>query len=231
MISPILTRQKKSKLAALAIAAAAISLSPLLSASNITLTSLSGQPRFVSTAGDRLPIGSMVRIGFFSNLEDDRPTVQTATVPTVENLLSEIGTQASTAGSGNNSDGNGSAINDPFGSRGDVSVQVQNVNVAAPYAPATYTDGGGNSHDTQWAAIVYNHPDPANATEFGIFTSTVWLVPPSSLDAATLATGDIIEALRGFIAGGALHLEPIPEPSGISLIAASVAIVILKRRR
>lgn len=219
--TPILTRQEKPKLAALAVAAAAISLSPLVPASNMTLTSRSGQPQFVSTAGNPLPGGPMVRIGCFENLEDAGVTIQpaTATLPTVENLLSEIGTRVAAAGSGDNSDGMRSASNDPSGVRGDVPVQT-----------ATYTDGGWNMHDTQWTVVVYNDPDPANATEFGVFASVDMLAPPSSPDTETLATQDNLEALRRLIDSGELHLEPIPEPSGISLIMISLAIVIPRRR-
>lgn len=172
-------------------------------AGTVTLSSVGGS-KFASKSGTLLPSGCAVRLGFFNlatetrnqtvSSEADYAQLAASFNPLAEGIIG-AGSSAQAAGSGTMLRQNN------FPAAGDIFGSVSNIS-ASYVAP-----------DTQLYVWVFNHTDPNQATEWGIFTASTWVAPPA-LGNSTLSTAVSMTALQGSIAAGQLRLIDLPATFG-----------------
>lgn len=172
-------------------------------AGTITISSVGGA-KFATKSGNLLPAGCAVRVGAFLLPEATRDAVLTSQgdyawlksvfTPLAEGLIG-AGTTTQMAGSGTVLRAN------EFPAAGEIFGSIENINPA--YMPP----------GTRLYVWVFNHADPDQATEWGLFTSTQWVAPPA-LGNTTLTTTSVVAALQGESAGGKLKLIDVPATYG-----------------
>lgn len=174
-----------------------------LKAGSLTISSVGGT-KFATKNGQLLTQGCTVRIGSF-NLPDstrnlilpeqgDYAQLKSVFKPLAEGLIG--------AGSAAQASGSGSYIRaNSFPAAGDVFGSV--ANFSASYMPT----------GTQLYLWVFNHTDPDQATQWGLFTADDWLAP-SPLGNRTLSTTGSVQALQGSATGGQLRLIDVPATYG-----------------
>lgn len=177
--------------------------SQALQAGTVTLSSVGGT-KFASKSGTLLPSGCAVRLGFFNlaaetrnqtvSSESDYAQLAASFNPLAEGIIG-AGSSSQTAGSGTVLRQNN------FPDAGDIFGSVSNIS-------ASYLAPG-----TQLYVWVFNHVDPNQATQWGIFTASTWVAPPA-LGNSTLSTTASMVALQGTLASGQLRLIDLPATFG-----------------
>jgi len=101
--------------------------------------------------------------------------------------------------------------------------------------------GFGSGSGTQLYLWVFNASDPANATEWGIFTGPLFATPAvdfapalvlgSGIMTVTVGATTVTDGIvRGSSAVGGFALAPIPEPSSAILMLTALTLVFRRRR-
>ena len=173
------------------------------SAGTLTLSSVGGS-RFATKTGSLISTGCAVRLGTFElpaasrdavlNSQGDYAWLKSVFKPLAEGLIG-AGSAAQASGSGSVLRANGfPAAGDLFGSISDID-------------PAYLTT------DTQLYVWVFNHSNPDQATQWGLFTAAEWTAPPA-LGNRTLSTAASVQALQGTAISGQLRLIDVPSTYG-----------------
>lgn len=175
----------------------AVTMAVTARAGSVTLSTVSGS-QFASKDGASLPVGCALRIGTF-NLPDaardttvqstgDYAKLKTWFKPLAEGIVG-AGTPQQAGGSGDLLRANSfPATGNVFGTISDVSIS---------YMPP----------GSQLYVWVFNHENPDQATQWGIFTLATWQAPPALGNATLSTTGEVIP-LQGTAVEGQLRLTP-----------------------
>jgi hypothetical protein len=172
-------------------------------AGGVTLTT-SGGSQLASKTGAALPNGCAVRIGSF-NLPDatrDATLAATRDYTTLASWFKPLAENTPNAGTAEqpNSTGSGLTTNS-FPTAGNMFGTVSDIKTS-------YMAAG-----TKLYIWVFNHAEPAKATEWGIFTAPSWLAP-QALGSQPLSTSASMQAIQGTAANAQLCLNNIPTSYG-----------------
>lgn len=172
-------------------------------AGSITFTT-SGGSQLSSKTGIALPSGCAVRIGSF-NLPDatrDTTLATTREYALLKSWFKPLAENTANAGTAEQPNATGSTlITNGFPNAGNVFGTVSDIKVS-------YLSPG-----TKLYIWVFNHADPAKATQWGIFTSTNWIAP-QALGTQPLSTTAAMQAIQGTSANAQLCLNDIPSTYG-----------------
>lgn len=173
------------------------------SAGTLTLSSVGGS-RFATKTGSLISTGCAVRLGTFElpaasrdavlNSQGDYAWLKSVFKPLAEGLIG-AGSAAQASGSGSVLRANG------FPAAGDLFGSISDIDPA--YLPP----------DTQLYVWVFNHSNPDQATQWGLFTAAEWTAPPA-LGNRTLSTAASVQALQGTAISGQLRLIDVPSTYG-----------------
>jgi len=178
---------------------------------------------FVTSSGATLPVGSIVRLGFFDDPTGNNSIITSSNLAAINAIFQPLGTEA-----GNPAFGSGSLTINAAGIIGSQTI----TGVQVDPNPLNGVPTG-----TQLFLWVFNAPTAASASEWGIFAAndTSWLAPANSLANISLGTfqlDDPSEILTGQLSGDQLRLEAVPEPSAAILLASfGAALGLIRRRR
>jgi hypothetical protein len=172
-------------------------------AGTITLSSVGGS-RFATKSGSLLPAGCAVRVGTFElpaasrdavlNSQGDYAWLKSVFKPLAEGLIG--------AGGASQASGSGSVLRaNGFPAAGDIFGSISGID--ASYLPP----------DTQLYVWIFNHSNPDQATQWGLFTATAWTAPPA-LGSRTLSTTAAVQALQGTTVSSQLRLIDVPATYG-----------------
>lgn len=172
-------------------------------AGGVTLTSVGGS-QFALRDGQALPPGAAVRIGTFLLPAETRDQALVAATDYVTlkswfQPLAESGEASGTIAQPGES--GGFLRSNGFPTAGDIFGTISNI------SPSFMPPG------TQLYVWVFNHVDPEQSTQWGIFTSENWTVP-ESLGTRVLSTGAGVQALHGNTGDQQLLLRDIPVSYG-----------------
>lgn len=172
-------------------------------AGTITLSSVGGS-RFATKSGSLLPAGCAVRLGTFElpaatrdavlNSQGDYAWLKSVFKPLAEGLIG-AGSASQAAGAGSVLRANG------FPAAGDIFGSIAGID--ASYLPP----------DTPLYVWVFNHSNPDQATQWGLFTAAEWTAPPA-LGNRTLSTTSAVQVLQGTTNAGQLRLIDVPSTYG-----------------
>ena len=173
------------------------------SAGTLTLSSVGGS-RFATKTGALISSGCAVRLGTFElpaasrdavlNSQGDYAWLKSVFKPLAEGLIG-AGSAAQASGSGSVLRANG------FPAAGDIFGSISGI------------DPAYLSPDTQLYVWVFNHSNPDQATQWGLFTAAEWTAPPA-LGNRTLSTAASVQALQGTATAGQLRLIDVPSTYG-----------------
>lgn len=172
-------------------------------AGGVTLSSVGGCP-FKLKDGAVLPQGCSVRIGSFNLPELTRDaTLAAATEYAVLNAwFKPLAEGVATAGTATQPGGTGNCLCvNNFPAAGDIFGTISDISVS-------YMVPG-----TQIYLWVFNHANPAQATQWGIFTAAGWLTP-QALGSQALSTTSAMQVVQGSFVSQQLRLRDIPVSYG-----------------
>lgn len=184
----------------------------------------SASDQFKLSDGNALPSGSAIRLGTFNTSGENLNLLKNSKdFSTVNALFKPLAEGVPNAGT-LTQPGNATqmAMINGVPAPGDFSASYS-FNNAAGYI-------GAGEKLYLW---VFNAADPANATEWGIFTGgTNFDVPTSNDFGFPIArNSNVNNAVYGSISGTNLHLAPIPEPSASIMGLLAATCLVLRRRR
>lgn len=177
--------------------------SSALQAGSITLSSVGGT-KFATKDGQLLTQGCAVRLGSFNLPNSTRNQIlpEKGDYAQLKSVFKPLAEGLIGAGSAAQADGSGTVIRaNSFPAAGDVFGSV--TNFSASYMPP----------GTQLYVWVFNHSNPDQATQWGLFTSSEWLAP-SALGNQTLSTTAVVTPIQGNATGGQLRLIDVPATYG-----------------
>ena len=189
-----------------------------------------------SNSGAAIPNGSaLIRLGYF-NTSAQLPTwSEDLRSTSIDRINSALSSFVPFGEGGANLGDTPTAPNAPrFATRGGIESRliggVQNIQSVSG-TPNSVSSAGAPA-GSRIFMLVYSDLNSMlnNGEEFGVFSSSNWLVDFDNSSASVLLTTDVDanEIFRGSV--GSLRLAPVPEPSG-SLLAFGAALVGLRRRR
>lgn len=172
-------------------------------AGGVTLTSVGGS-QFALRDGRALPAGVAVRIGTFLLPAETRDQTLVAATDYVTlkswfQPLAESGAASGTIAQPGES--GGYLRSNGFPNAGDIFGTISNI------SPSFMPPG------TKLYLWVFNHADPEQSTQWGIFTAENWTVP-ESLGTRVLSTGAGVQALHGNTGDQQLLLRDLPVSYG-----------------
>jgi len=185
----------------------------------INITSRGANIPIITSAGDIIADGSLAVAGTFSDFSSIENQLRTDSLTNIATLINNptqfnaIGDFSSAAGSG----AGNIIFTSGLGSNGFLSSTISDVT---------------NAHipqGSQFYLLAFNSDTLATSTEFGIYTSSLWVMPLDQGDLTTinLATQNITntpdDVIRGSFDGAALRLEAVPEPSAAILLAKGLS--------
>lgn len=177
--------------------------STALQAGTITLSSVGGA-KFTTKNGTALPAGCAVRLGTFSLPDETRDAVLNSQgdYAWLKSVFSPLAEGFVGAGAADQADGAGTVLRaNGFPAAGDLFGSI--TNISAAYLPP----------GTRLYVWVFNHADPDQATQWGLYTAPEWTAPPE-LGNRTLNTGASVSTLQGSTATGQLRLIDVPATYG-----------------
>ena len=201
----------------------------------ISATSLGGSVYATSTGGF-LSDGFAVRIGRFDTSGGNRALLETSNDFSVLNaLFRPLGEGQANGGNVSQSGGlnlTSSLVMNPTFTSGAFFAPPGHLTGSIEDISATYLANG-----TPLFAWVFNHSDPTQATEWGIFTSSMWTFP-NDLSGLVMNTQNINDIVRGQNVGGTTagqfrlaSINAVPEPAGALLLLCAGLMLHLRRRQ
>lgn len=172
-------------------------------AGGVTLTT-SGGSQLATKTGDALPDGCAVRIGSF-NLPDatrDATLASTREYAALKSWFKPLAENIANAGMAEQPNATGTVLKtNSFPTAGNTFGTVSDIKT-------NYMAAG-----TKLYLWVFNHADPAKASQWGIFTAPTWLAP-QALGSQALSTLASVQAIQGTSANLKLCLNDIPASYG-----------------
>ncbi len=172
-------------------------------AGGVTLSSVGGS-RFALNDGQALPVGVAVRIGTFllpSETRDQELASATDYV-TLKSWFQPLAESGEASGTVSQPGETGAFLrSNGFPATGDIFGTISNI------SPVFMPPG------TQLYVWVFNHADPEQSTQWGIYTAETWTMP-EMLGTRVLSTGAGVEALHGIAAAQQLRLREVPVSYG-----------------
>ncbi len=172
-------------------------------AGGVTLTTHGGS-QFTLKDGAALPQGCAIRIGSF-NLPDatrDQTLAATKEYATLKSWFKPLAEGAATTGAAAQPGGAGSPLRaNGFPNAGEI------------FGTITDISSGYMTPGARLYVWVFNHANPAHATQWGIFTATNWLAP-QSLGNQVLSTSASVTPVQGGLGSQQLQLRDIPATYG-----------------
>ncbi len=184
-------------------------------------------------AGTPLPVGSLVRVGFFNDPVADITVISGIDFSAIDSIFHPLGEGAANAGTVSSGSLTISGVPEP----GKFSFNIQNIQQS--YLP----------QDKLMFYWVFNAPSAPSATQWAIFTNDdendgniAWLskledtdVPGSgdlslAVQRLRVDEADISDVITGSLSDDQLRLQIIPEP-GLGALCLSAAATLLFRRR
>jgi hypothetical protein len=202
------------------------------------------QVSILNTAGNPLPAGSQIRLGFFLNyspaLDASLRAGNFQALFTGSNRFVPFGESTSAAGYGDNTEATNDIKEIPAGSgslRASVTYTGLNYSGAdGDVSGANTLTSGGVARGTKVFMFVYNSSSlstDATGFEYGLYSATNWLIPSTGTATASIQLQHVdsnAEVFWGSL-GSLKTAAPIPEPSVTLLAIGSLASVFRRRRR
>lgn len=170
---------------------------------NVTLSTVSGR-QFATLNGSSLPTGCAVRVGTFSLPDSNRDTKiqSTGDYAQLKAWFKPLAEGISGAGLTQQAGGSGIGLRaNSFPEAGNVFGTINDIT------------SGYMAPGTQLYVWVFDHEQPDQASQWGIFTLNTWLTP-QPLGTQVLATTGNVTALQGTVTSDQLRLTTPPSTYG-----------------